>query len=117
VSGPGDATDETQGTDDCCGAEPTPADWVGDCWCTLPPGHPGEHRCQPCTDRHGAPGWTEQPAVVSQPDGEATAAVYLSSRCDACRHTLNWHRNDVGCTVALCVCGRFQAPAAEDPAP
>lgn len=20
----------------------------------------GEHRCQPCTDRHGAPGWTDQ---------------------------------------------------------
>lgn len=38
--------------------------------------------------------------------------VYLSTPCDACHHTLNWHRNDVGCTVPLCVCGRFQEPAA-----
>lgn len=54
--------------DDCCGAEP-PATVTGpdgrewtpsDCWCTLPP-HPEteEHRCQPCTNRHGAPGWKD----------------------------------------------------------
>lgn len=49
---------------DCCGAVP-PADWIGDCWCTLPPGHGGEHRCQPCTDRHGAPGWTDGEGVAS----------------------------------------------------
>ncbi|MFC8986025.1 hypothetical protein [Streptomyces sp. NPDC057115] len=50
--------------DDCCGAEP-PADGTwGDCWCTLPPGHTGEHRCQPCTDRHGAPGWSDTEAVT-----------------------------------------------------
>lgn len=40
-----------------------------------------------------------------------TAEAFLSTPCDACRHTLNWHRNDVGCTVTLCVCGRFQLPA------
>jgi hypothetical protein len=53
--------------DDCCGAEPPRTivgedgrEWTpGDCWCTLPPGHTGEHRCQLCTDRHGAPGWIE----------------------------------------------------------
>lgn len=42
-------------------------------------------------------------------------AVLLASRCHACQHTLNWHRNDVGCTVPLCVCGRFQPPAEEQP--
>lgn len=31
----------------------------GDCWCTLPPDHEGQHHCQPCTDRHGAPGWDD----------------------------------------------------------
>lgn len=57
---------------ECCGSQP-PADgqW-GDCWCTLPPGHDGEHQCQPCTDRNGAPGWTDPPAarpvVGEQPD-------------------------------------------------
>jgi hypothetical protein len=54
---------------DCCGAEPTDKGWIGDCWCTLQPGHAGEHRCQPCTDRHGAPGWTDEPAVDARQDG------------------------------------------------
>lgn len=43
------------------------------------------------------------------------AAALLASRCDACQHTLNWHRNDVGCTVALCTCGPFQPPTGEQP--
>lgn len=37
-----------------------------------------------------------------------TVAEMLATSCDACGHTLNWHRNDVGCTVPRCVCGRFQ---------
>jgi hypothetical protein len=45
-----------------CLAEPPmaaddPASPWGDCWCTLPHGHNGPHHCQPCTNRHGAPGW------------------------------------------------------------
>ncbi|MFH9761344.1 hypothetical protein ACH4MJ_04315 [Streptomyces anulatus] len=56
---------------------------------------------------------------------ETTAAApsipaTLATPCDACDHTLNWHRNDVGCTVPRCVCGRFQdavEPAAAPPAP
>ncbi|MGW4731770.1 hypothetical protein ACWEQC_21850 [Streptomyces shenzhenensis] len=43
-------------------------------------------------------------------DESQPAAVLLSSRCDACEHALNWHTNKGGCTVTLCVCGRFQAP-------
>lgn len=50
-------------------------------------------------------------AVPSQPEPK-TAAQYLSTPCDACEHTLNWHRNDVGCTVTDCVCGRFRTPDA-----
>lgn len=45
--------------DDCCGAEPPSGGSWGDCWCTLPTGHTGEHRCQPCTDRHGALEWKD----------------------------------------------------------
>lgn len=68
---------------------------------------------QPDMDLVRCPGYTP-PAVVAEPGKETgSAAVFLSSRCDACQHTLNWHRNDVGCTVALCVCGRFQPPAEE----
>jgi hypothetical protein len=51
-----EATDE-----DYCGAEPPPNGNWGDCWCTLPPGHPDGHRCQPCTERHSAPDWTDPP--------------------------------------------------------
>jgi hypothetical protein len=43
-------------------------------------------------------------------------AVLRATPCDACRHTLNWHRNDVGCTVPRCVCGRFQPPTEAVPA-
>jgi len=42
-------------------------------------------------------------------------AVLLATPCDACEHTLNWHRNEVGCTVPNCVCGRYQPPAEEQP--
>ncbi|MET7688028.1 hypothetical protein ABZT06_08605 [Streptomyces sp. NPDC005483] len=57
---------------ECCGAEP-PEGWPGDCWCTLAQGHDGAHRCESCSNRHDAPGWTdsepEGPAVVeAQPD-------------------------------------------------
>ncbi|MFI1371313.1 hypothetical protein ACH4UY_04785 [Streptomyces longwoodensis] len=57
--------------EECCDAEPPATGTWGDCWCTLPPGHTGEHRCQPCTDRHGAPGWTDetQPAAEARQDG------------------------------------------------
>ncbi|MFI9340002.1 hypothetical protein ACIG0D_01800 [Streptomyces sp. NPDC052773] len=54
-----------------------------------------------------------QPATEAKPVTPMTA--YLATPCDACRHTLSWHRNDVGCTVALCVCGSFQAPVEELP--
>ncbi|WP_199800656.1 hypothetical protein [Streptomyces marianii] len=40
-------------------------------------------------------------------------AALLATPCDACQHTLNWHRNYEGCTVPLCSCGRFQSPADE----
>jgi hypothetical protein len=56
-------------------------------------------------------------AEAPQPETQAEAvAALLASPCDACRHTLNWHRNDVGCTVALCVCSRFQPPVTVAPA-
>lgn len=52
------------------------------------------------------------------PASEPTIAATLATPCDACDHTLNWHRNDVGCTVPRCVCGRFQDPVeAAPPAP
>ncbi|MEU6597898.1 hypothetical protein [Streptomyces flaveolus] len=56
--------------------------------------------------------WTPGPVAVARA-GEAartTAAAYLATPCDTCTHTLNWHRNDVGCTVAGCACSRFREP-------
>jgi hypothetical protein len=63
----------------------------------------GPDSCRECRELHAA----AQPA-----GGESTpAAAMLATPCDACDHTLNWHRNDVGCTVPRCVCGHFQQPA------
>lgn len=49
-----------------CGAEPPlradhPDTQWGDCWCTLLPDHEGDHSCEPCTKRHGAPPWPQTP--------------------------------------------------------
>ncbi|MEV6580217.1 hypothetical protein AB0M92_18865 [Streptomyces sp. NPDC051582] len=52
--------------------------------------------------------------MSQQPAPEAarppTMAAYLSTPCDACEHTLNWHDNKAGCTVPRCACGHFQTP-------
>ncbi|MGW1546635.1 hypothetical protein [Streptomyces sp. NPDC002346] len=50
------------------------------------------------------------PAAEAQPASVSPTAVLLATPCDACEHTLNWHRNDARCTVPRCVCGRFQQP-------
>lgn len=68
---------DTETRDDCCGAPPPELfideigrEWhAGDCWCTLPPDHDGQHRCQPCTDRVGAPGWGDEPTARAGQDG------------------------------------------------
>lgn len=64
------------------------------------------------------PGPGDRRATPAAPprDVSPTAAL-LASRCDACQHTLNRHTNYAGCTVPLCVCGRFQPPADEEPTP
>jgi hypothetical protein len=62
----------TGSRDDWCGASPpgeigetvTAEDgstyaW-GDCDCTKPKGHEGDHACEPCTQRHGAPSWPKE---------------------------------------------------------
>ncbi|MEU5156777.1 hypothetical protein [Glycomyces sp. NPDC021274] len=43
----------------CWSVPPEGGTW-GDCWCTLPAGHDGECRCEPCTDRFNAPSWPNQ---------------------------------------------------------
>ncbi|MFC8207981.1 hypothetical protein [[Kitasatospora] papulosa] len=54
------------------------------------------------------------PAVTEEPTPKPpSTATLLADPCDACQHTLNWHRNDIGCTVPRCVCGQF--PATEEP--
>jgi hypothetical protein len=39
--------------------------------------------------------------------------VLLATPCATCGHTLNWHWDDVGCTVDGCTCGRFHEPITE----
>lgn len=45
--------------DGVCGSEPPRGEQWGDCWCTLPPGHPEDQLCicEICAARSGAPGW------------------------------------------------------------
>jgi len=77
-SAPATGHDDSE-TGDCCGALPPDLfideagrEWhAGDCWCTLAPGHSDQHRCQPCTDRVGAPGWTDGPPAAAQQPKEA----------------------------------------------
>jgi len=67
VSGQTAIDDLVTGTDDdMCGAEPPqraddPDSPWGDCWCTKPGDHEGDHACEPCTKRHGAPSWPQEP--------------------------------------------------------
>ncbi|MFD4795972.1 hypothetical protein [Streptomyces anulatus] len=61
------------------------------------------------SEAEGAPSSVGTSASRTNTPGPSVAAT-LATPCDACDHTLNWHRNDVGCTVPRCVCGRFQDP-------
>lgn len=73
--------DDTDATEAVCGAEPPRPPW-GDCWCTLTPDHDDEHRCQPCTDRHGAPGWLDaEPTDTDLSEAPPGAAVADPASC------------------------------------
>ncbi|MFE2384473.1 hypothetical protein [Streptomyces misionensis] len=56
--------------------------------------------------------WTPGPVAVGRAANWARSrtSALLATPCDACEHTLNWHRNDVGCTVPDCVCSQFREP-------
>ncbi|MFI8206857.1 hypothetical protein [Streptomyces sp. NPDC085937] len=52
----------------------------------------------------------DEPAAETQQDETATETpnVYLTTPCDACNHTLNWHSSgETGCTVPRCACARY----------
>ncbi|MDH3037884.1 hypothetical protein [Streptomyces sp. TRM75561] len=52
----------------------------------------------------------DEPAAGAQQDETATETpdVYLTTPCDACDHTLNWHSSgETGCTVPRCACARY----------
>jgi hypothetical protein len=72
-----------------CSAEP-PTGWPGDCWCTLPSGHDGDHRCEPCSNRHDAPGWTDAPAVLPVGSAEPQDETGTRAVC-VCSHTRAEH--------------------------
>ncbi|MFE4330147.1 hypothetical protein ACFRQM_11975 [Streptomyces sp. NPDC056831] len=56
--------------------------------------------------------WSPEQQSTAEPETVLPTAVLLGTPCDACEHTLNWHRNDVGCIVPRCVCSQFQQPTA-----
>lgn len=99
-------------------SEPIPTSDVGWTWSAplCPPGTPENQAPRFHIDRDAC-----QAACHALSDADRAArlnasptALLLASPCDACEHTLNWHRNDVGCTVPNCVCGRFQPPADDE---
>lgn len=63
-----------------CGAEPPGGmggEWTaedgkqgqwGDCDCTKPVGHEGDHACEPCSERYGAPSWPQFVEIAFDPD-------------------------------------------------
>ncbi|MFF9199993.1 hypothetical protein ACF09L_32780 [Streptomyces sp. NPDC014779] len=102
----------------------------GDVWlkttpkgCPVPPEHVEE---VVAGIRDAARQATGQPAAVLSAENAAAAVAWaiasekaagqaatatlvtMATPCDVCDHTLNWHRNDAGCTVPACVCSRFR---------
>jgi hypothetical protein len=68
----------------------------------------GEHVCE--GKAVGDCECLEQPAAGARQDQTATETpdVYLTTPCDACDHTLNWHSSgETGCTVLRCACARY----------
>jgi hypothetical protein len=52
----------------------------------------------------------DNPELRRMADETATQTpdVYLTTPCDACDHTLNWHSSgETGCTVPRCACARY----------
>lgn len=73
----------------------------------------GQRSCT-WSDYGVAPAWLTETAALDQPQQPTTAsptAVLLATPCEICEHTLNWHRNDVGCIAERCVCAQFEHPA------
>lgn len=54
------------------GPDNTSGSW-GDCDCTKPSDHEGDHACEPCTKRHGAPSWPQEPTPFGRPLPEGMA--------------------------------------------
>jgi hypothetical protein len=62
------------------GPNNTSGNW-GDCDCTKPLGHEGDHACEPCIERSGAPSWPQEPEEDSDDEnlrehGEHTTQQY-----------------------------------------
>ncbi|MET9304960.1 hypothetical protein ABZX68_06425 [Streptomyces cellulosae] len=54
----------------------------------------------------------ETPDAQTQPATPMTA--HLTTPCDACNHTLNWHSSgETGCTVLRCACARYYHAAGQ----
>lgn len=95
------------GTDEAmCGAEPPlradhPGTQWGDCWCTLLPDHEGDHRCEPCAHRHGAPSWPQEAsddenARMHKEHTQTQTAIAL------CDHDAEHHGPESGCIECRC---------------
>lgn len=80
----------------------------------------GEHVCEgkavgdcECLEQPAAGARQDgTPDVQTQPATPMTA--HLTTPCDACNHTLNWHSSgETGCTVLRCACARYYHAAGQ----
>lgn len=82
-----DSTNTADDDEPFCGVDPPQraddpnAQW-GDCWCTLPPDHDGQHHCQPCTERHDAPGWDDDEEACEDCGHVGSAAAFHTCNDD-----------------------------------
>ncbi|MCM1974609.1 hypothetical protein [Streptomyces sp. G1] len=101
--------------DEGCGAEP-PDGWPGDCWCTLAAGHDGTHRCEPCSTRHDAPGWSDENGCPTDQLPLHAQSGVDTPGCD-CGHDgmgAKWHDTACGWRGGLLAAARQAAAKAAD---
>jgi hypothetical protein len=74
-------------------------------------GYKAEDGCDFC---NGVDAALDQVRRMADETATETPDVYLTTPCDACDHTLNWHSSgETGCTVLRCACARYYHAAGQ----
>lgn len=79
----------------------------GDCVCTKTRGHNGDHQCDSCTKRHGAPSWPQEDSddrIQRSLDPEVQREIFdrLHAKNSRCEHDAEHHGPETGCVECPC---------------